>query len=163
MIGVDGRTRKSAKSVAITKRQRGDSLTEKELNQLHYINIEIEVLKNQLDELKSRSMIKGQEITGMPFVTGTSDKTAQIAIAIREIEELYEIKLRELYLVRGRIERYINTIDDSELRLIVRLRSINNMRWEDIGRELGYHRTRVSQIYHEHFKPKKHSHNSHSG
>lgn len=137
--------------------------TEKELNQLHYINKEIEVLKCQLDELKSRSLIKGQEITGMPHVSGTSDKTAQIAVAIREIEELYEIKLRELYLVRSRIERYINRVDNDTERLIIRLRCVNNMRWEDIGRELGYHRTRVSQIYHEYFKPKKHSHNSHSG
>jgi len=136
-------------------------LTEKELNQLHYIIKEIEVLKCQLDELKSRSLIKGQEITGMPFVTGTSDKTASIALAIREIEELYEIKLRELYVVRARLERYINTIIDDTERVIVRLRCINNMRWEDIGQELGYHRTRVSQIYHNHFIDKKHSHNSH--
>ena len=131
--------------------------TEKELNQLHYINKEIEVLKCQLDELKSRSVIKGQEITGMPHVSGTSDKTAQIALAIREIEELYEIKLRELYVVRGRIERYINTIDDSELRLIVRLRSINNMRWEDIASEVGWERTTVSKKYRQHISHKSHS------
>ena len=131
--------------------------TEKELNQLHYINKEIEVLKKQLDELKSRSMIKGQEITGMPHVSGTSDKTAQIALAIREIEELYEIKLRELYLVRSRIERYIYTIQDSELRLIVRLRSINNMRWEDIAAEVGYERTTVSKKYRQYISHKSQS------
>ena len=133
-------------------------MTEKELNQLHYINKEIEVLKNQLDELKSRSLLKSQEFTGMPHAPGISDKTAQIAVAIREIEELYEIKLRELYVVRGRIERYINSIENDTERVIMRLRCINNMRWENIGNELGYHRTRVSQIYHNHFK---HSHNSH--
>ena len=129
----------------------GENLTEKELNQLHYINKEIEVLKKQLDELKSRSLIKSQELTGMPLAPGTSDKTAQIALAIREIEELYEIKLRELYVVRGRIERYINTIENYTERIIIRLRCVNNMRWEDIGQELGYHRTRVSQIYRRHF------------
>lgn len=128
--------------------------TEKELNQLHYINKEIEVLKKQLDELKSRSLIKGQELTGMPHVSGTSDKTAQIAVAIREIEELYEIKLRELYVVRGRIERYINTIEDSELRLIVRLRCINNMRWEDIAVEVGYERTTVSKKFRQYISHK---------
>ena len=135
-------------------------MTEKELNQLHWINKEIGVLKNQLEELKSRSMIKGQEITDMPFGSGTSDKTADRALAIREIEELYEIKLKELYLVRARIERYINSIDDDTERLIIRLRCINSLRWDDIGKEMGYHRTRVSQIYHRHLT--KHSHNSHS-
>lgn len=135
--------------------------TEKELNQLHYINKEIEVLKRQLDELKSRSMVKGQEITGMPFVTGTSDKTAQIAVAIREVEELYEIKLRELYVVRGRIERYINTIDDAELRLIVRLRSINNMHWEDIGAEVGMDRRTASRKYYRFIEGAKVARNAH--
>jgi hypothetical protein len=83
----------------------------------------------------------------MPFGSGTSDKTADRAIAIREIEELYEIKLKELYLVRGRIERYINTIEDGEIRLIIRLRCINNMDWEDIALEVGYERTTVSKKY----------------
>ena len=135
-------------------------MTEKELNQLHYINKEIEVLKEQLDELKSRSVIKGQEITGMPFVTGTSDKTAQIAVAIREIEELYEIKLRELYVVRNRIERYINTIEDAELRLIVRLRSINNMFWEDIGVEMNMDRRTASRKYYKFINENKVAHNA---
>lgn len=134
-------------------------MTEKELNQLHWINKEISVLKQQMEELKSRSYAKGQEITGMPSGGKISDKVADRAIAIREIEELYEIKLKELYLVRGRIERYIDTIKDGRERLIIRLRCINNMEWEEIGQELGYHRTRVSQIYHNHFK--KDSHNSH--
>lgn len=134
--------------------------TEKELNQLHYINKEIEVLKDQLDELKSRSIIKGQEITGMPFVSGTSDKTASIAVAIREVEELYEIKLRELYLVRGRIERYINTVEDGELRLIIRLRCINNMRWDDIGDEMGMDRRTASRKYYKFIRSEKVAHNA---
>ena len=130
-------------------------MTEKELNQLHWINKEIGVLKNQLEELKSRSYIKGQEITDMPFGSGTSDKVADRAIAIREIEELYEIKLKELYVVRGRIERYIDNVDDDRERLIIRLRCINNMEWEDIGQERGYERTTVAKIYHGHFKANK--------
>lgn len=134
--------------------------TEKELNQLHYINKEIEVLKKQLDELKSRSLLKSQEITGMPHGSSTSDKTAQIAVAIREIEELYEIKLRELYLVRGRIERYINTLEDSELRLIVRLRCINNMFWEDIGAEMGMDRRTASRKYYKFIRETKLAHNA---
>ena len=132
-------------------------MTEKELNQLHWINKEIGVLKQQLEDLKTRSYIKGQEITDMPFGSGTSDKTADRAIAIREIEELYEIKLKELYLVRGRIERYINTIKDDEIRLIIRLRCINNMTWEDIASEVGYERTTVSKKYRQYI-----SHNSRS-
>jgi DNA-directed RNA polymerase specialized sigma subunit len=127
-------------------------LTEKELNQLHWINKEIGVLKKQKEELEAKSYVKGQEITGMPFGTGITDKTADRAVAIQDINELYEIKLKELFIVRGRIERYINTIEDDRERLVIRLRCINNMEWDEIGQELGYHRTRVSQIYRNHFK-----------
>ena len=130
-------------------------MTEKELNQLHWINKEIGVLKKQKEELESNSYCKGQIITDMPTARGTSDKVGDRAIAMQEINELYEIKLKELYVVRGRIERYINTVDDDRERLIIRLRCINNMEWEDIGQEVGYHRTRVSQIYRNHFKTNK--------
>jgi len=136
-------------------------VTEKELNQLYYINKEIKILKEELDELKSRSKVKGQEITDMPIATGTSDKTASLAIAIREVEELYDIKLKELYLVRARIERYINTIDDVELRLIVRLRCINNMFWGDIGAEMGMDRRTASRKYYKFIKENKVAHNAH--
>lgn len=127
-------------------------MTEKEMNRLHWINKEIGVLKKQKDELDSKSYCKGQIITDMPRGSGTSDKVGDRAIAMQEINELYEIKLKELYLVRGQIERYINMIDDDRVRLIIRLRCINNMEWEDIGQEVGYHRTRVSQIYRDYFK-----------
>lgn len=127
-------------------------MTENELNKLYWINKEIEVLKKQKDELEARSYVKGQEITDMPFGSGGADKTADRAIAIQEINELYEIKLKELYVVRGRIEKYINTINDSEIRLIVRLRAISNLPWEEIAAETGYERTTVAKKYHNHFK-----------
>ncbi len=97
----------------------------------------------------------------MPFGSGTSDKTASAALAIREIEELYEIKLKELYLVRNRIERYINDIDDPEERLIIRLRCINNMNWFDIGAEVGMDRTTASRKYRDFIKKNKLAHNAH--
>jgi hypothetical protein len=130
-------------------------LTEKELNQLHWINKEIEVLKRQKEELESKSYIKGQEITDMPFGTGTTNKTCDRAVAMQELNELYEIKLKELYLVRGRIERYINSIDDAELRLILRLRCINNMNWDNIGDEIGMDRRTASRKYFRHIKESK--------
>ena len=68
---------------------------------------------------------------------------------------MYEIKLKELYLVRARIERYINTIDDVELRLIVRLRCINNMFWGDIGAEMGMDRRTASRKYYKFIKENK--------
>lgn len=118
-------------------------------------------MKNQLNELKARSIVKGHEITGMPFASGTSDKTANRAVAILEVEELYEIKLHELCLVRERIEKYIDAVEDAELRIILRLRCINNMFWEDIGTEIGMDRRTASRKYYKFIKSEKVAHNAH--
>lgn len=134
-------------------------MTEKEINRPYWIKKEIEKIKKQKNDLDERSYVKGQEITDMPLASGTSDKTGDRAIAMQELNELYDIKLKEYYITLAKAERYIETIEDDRERLIIRLRCLNRMSFEEIGEELGYHRTRVSQIYRNHFKD---SHNSHS-
>ena len=42
-------------------------MTEKELNQLHYLNIEILHLQDEITKLESQSEVKSQVLTGMPF------------------------------------------------------------------------------------------------
>ena len=124
-----------------------NTITEKDLAKVHYLILEIQVLQNDLNKLKSKSLVKGQEINGMPFVDGISDRTGNIATSIVEIEELIELKLQEMYIQRNRIERFINDIDDAELRLIIRLRSINNMKFREIGREVNMDSSTVFRKY----------------
>ena len=122
-------------------------MTEKELSQIHYINIEIRMITEELARLNNKSIIKGQEITGMPFVSGTSDKVADIATEKAELEMLLETNIKKLYLVRNKTERFLQTIDDAEIRLIIRLRAINDMGWREIGELVGMERTTVSKKY----------------
>ena len=134
-------------------------MTEKELNEIHYIIIELKRLQKEKEELESKSIVKGQEITGMPGGNITSDKVADYAVELAEIKELIDLEIKRLYIVRAKIERYIETIEDAEMRLIIRLRAINNMRWEDIGAELGMERTTVSKKYRNFLKLSHKSHN----
>lgn len=127
-------------------------MTEKELSQIHYINIEIKHIQDELNKLECRSMVKGQEITGMPGVTGTSDKVGDYATEKAELEMLLDMAIKRLYLVRNQIERFLQLIDDAEIRLIVRLRSINDMGWKEIGEVVGMERTTVSKKYHKFLK-----------
>lgn len=136
-------------------------MNENELNKLYLINKEMDILKKQLLDIKSKSYCKGQRITGMPFANRTSDKVGDRAIAIREIEELYEKKLEELYQAKIKIEKYISEIEDMEIRLILRLRCINNMNWDDIGDEIGMDRRTASRKYNKYMKESKLAHNAH--
>ena len=95
----------------------------------------------------------------MPGGNITSDKVADYAVELAEIKELIDLEIKRLYIVRAKIERYIETIEDAEMRLIIRLRAINNMRWEDIGAELGMERTTVSKKYRNFLKLSHKSHN----
>ena len=63
-------------------------MTEKELGQMHYLNREIEKLNEELSWMECKSMIKSPLLTGMPFGTGVSDKTADYAVRMEEIREL---------------------------------------------------------------------------
>lgn len=111
-------------------------MTENELNQLHIINKEIDVCKRELVKLKNRSLIGGCGTTGMPFSKKISDRTAYLAAASTEIEEMLENKIKQLYIERKKIEEVINGIAEPDIRLIVRLRAIENLSWEDIAAEL---------------------------
>lgn len=115
-------------------------------------------MQEELANLKSKSLIKGKQITGIPFGSGISDRTGELACLIKENEDLIELKLKELYIERNKMERYISTVSDADIRLIIRLRCINGMGWHEVGKEIGYDRTTVSKKFRKFLKD---SHNSH--
>ena len=110
-------------------------MTEKELSQCHYLNIEIEKLQEELKKLDGKEY-KAANLSGMPPGGNISDNTAKIATEIAEIHELIALKIRECMIARQRIERYISTVYDAEMRVIIRLRCINFLSWEEIAAEL---------------------------
>ena len=64
-----------------------------------------------------------------------------------EIRELIDLSLKKLLHTRAEIERFLQEVEDPELRLIIRLRSINNLGWQEIGEELGMDRRTASRKY----------------
>ena len=114
-------------------------MTRKQLSQIYYLEKEQEMWKEKLRELEAASLIKGQEITGMPFAnTGeTSDKVSEliirkqtIAAIIEEIQERIDRQKEEIY-------EYISTVDDSLLRQIVVYRCVSCMNWIQVANRIG--------------------------
>ena len=66
---------------------------------------------------------------------------------IEEIKNLIDISVKKLLYTRAEIERFLQEIEDPELRLIIRLRSINHLGWQEIGEELGMDRRTASRKY----------------
>ena len=59
------------------------------------------------------------------------------AILVEKLNKKLEKYIEEL----SRIENIIDTIDDPQIRIIARLRLIDNLNWEDIGRKVFLDRT----------------------
>lgn len=132
-------------------------MTHKELSQLYWLNKRIDNLENELLELETKACGCTSNITGMPHGGGVFDKIGSYAVKIVELKSLINLKLQECLIERNRIERYINTIKENDMALMIRLRYINGMSYQQIGDEMGYDRTSVAK------KIKKYvSHNSHS-
>lgn len=112
-------------------------MTKKELNQLHYLNREIKMLNLRLKELRNSSVVKGQEITGMPCGSGKSDNAADMAVNIVELERLIELKREQCEIELVRLTRYINSIKDSYIRQILTYRYIYSYTWNRIAYEIG--------------------------
>ena len=130
-------------------------MTKEELKQIYYLNREIKMWRKELERLQCKSLIKGQQITGMPHVPGANDKVGDLVATMADIEAIIRGKLAEIQMQRKRIIEYIDSIDDSLLRQIMFLRNVSCMSWNQIANELGSNENCVKQIYSRHFRKNK--------
>ena len=110
----------------------------KGLNKLYFLKIEIDELKNEIDNL---SVISSSEMTGMPHSSGISNPTEQYLLKKQRLIDKLQKKLDRYVDELDRIEGMIDGIDEPEVRLIARKRFIQNKKWEDIGREVSLDRS----------------------
>lgn len=133
-------------------------MTEKELQQVYWLKKEIASQQKRLCELREMSLVGSPAITGLPLGDGTSDTVAKYATEIACLEGMIKKNLEKCILELEKLEAFISSIEDSEIRLIFRLRHIEGLSWEEIGNELHIHRTSASKKYNEFIQ---NSHKSH--
>ena len=115
----------------------------KNLNKVYWLKKEIEQIT---DQIKSLTMYQGASLSGMPG--GSNNNTSPIERYVMKKERLMDKlqrKFDELVTEVQRIEEYIESIDDAELRVIARKRFIENKDWQIIGDEMYMDRTTVSR------------------
>lgn len=118
-------------------------MTKGELNQLYWLNKETAQLQKDLAELRHKEIVISPSPNGMPRGSGKQDKIGDYVAEIMILEDTIRLNLQKIYYERNRIECYISDIPDSEMRLIMRLRHINGMTFEQIGDEVGYTKSGV--------------------
>lgn len=114
-------------------------MTREEINQIYYIDREIEMWKRQLADLKQGGKIKAQTITGMPHANTnlTADPTGEEAGRILEIEEIIQRKLEQIQEQKKIVYAYIATLEDSLMRQIIMHRCITLCSWQEVAMYVG--------------------------
>lgn len=110
--------------------------TKKELSNLFFLNLEIEKEKQRLSELEAAATDTSAKISGLPHVSGLSDKTA-IAAEIADTRSIIDAKIKASVVEYNRLIRYISSIDDSLIREIMRLRHVDGKSWAAVALQIG--------------------------
>ena len=112
-------------------------MTKKELSQLYYLKKEIKEQQRRLTELEEAATNCSAQITGLPSGRGISDKTGNYAAQIADLRALLDSNLKKCFDELNRLNRYIQSVDDSQMRTILRLRYVKGFTWQRIAFEIG--------------------------
>lgn len=129
-------------------------MTKKELSQLYWLNREIEEEKHKLEELTAASEGCTQSITGLPHVNSAGDKIGDLAILIAEQRDLIDLKVRQSVIEYNRLNRYIASVEDAQMRMILSLRYVNGLSWQQVAFRMGLHDEQLPRKWHNTFLKK---------
>lgn len=132
-------------------------MTKREVERIYDIKKEIQLWKNELQKIRAKSIAKGQQITGTGFskTNATSDPTADIATEITFIEQKISEMVAEREKQEAEIMKYIESIEDSQIRLIIYYRCVCCLSWRYVASNMpGLTEDSAKQMYHRYFKNK---------
>ena len=110
----------------------------KRLNKLYWLKKEIEQLEMQIKEL---TILSAMAMSGMPSGNTVSSPVEKFYDRLEKLRNKLQAKLNEYVTEKERIEEYIENIEDAEIRVIARLRFIDNKDYQTIGNDMFMDRT----------------------
>lgn len=116
-------------------------MTQKELSQLYWLNREIEEQQRRLNELECLATSCTNQITGMPRSMGVTNRLAKYAAEITDLRGLIDLNIKKCFYELNRLNRFIETVDDSMMRQILSLRYVNGLAWRQIAFSIGGNNT----------------------
>lgn len=115
-------------------------MTKPELEQIYYLNRELKMWETELERVRCKSLV-GSPLPGVSHGSGVSDKVADRAERIIELENRIIAKRDEIQRLRDEAVEYIESIPDSLTRQIVYYRCVSLMNWRRVAYEVGGNNT----------------------
>ena len=131
-------------------------MTKAELEQIYYLNRELKLWETELERVRCKSLV-GSPLPGNSHGSGVSDKVADRAERIIELENRIIAKRDEIQRLRDEAVEYIYSIPDSLIRQIIYYRCVSLMSWRRVAYEVGGNNTEesVKKIYYRFFGKQK--------
>jgi hypothetical protein len=119
-------------------------MTLKELSQLYYLNREIEMDQQRLEELRARAASPAApKLDGMPHNPSVDNRLERYIAEIVDMEVIISAKQTQCIRERNRLLRYIADVPDSLTRQILTLRCVNGLNWLQVAAHIGGGNTEV--------------------
>jgi DNA-directed RNA polymerase specialized sigma subunit len=124
-------------------------MTREELSRLRNLQKEFDIIRREIDATTEEYV--ADKVTGSttyhPYIFTSFriegyDSEGYNGKLMR-LERRLKRKLEEIMDERERLEEYIESVNDDITRMILRLRYINGLGWNQIGNELGYSERQV--------------------
>lgn len=130
-------------------------MTKTKINQIYYLNREIEMWQRKLTELREGGL-QSPKLDGMPRSARIADATGDKAASEADIETIIEGLLVKTQMVRKEIYDYINEQEDSLIRQIIMYRCVSLCSWNEVAIYVGGGNTAesVRKIFDRHFEKK---------
>ena len=106
-------------------------MTIKELNQLHHLTKLIERDEMEIRRIEERLDVKSPSLTGMPHAPGAHDKLGEDVPELVDRKNELEERRKQYTEARNKLRTYIETVPDLHVRLIMQLRFLDMMSWQE--------------------------------
>lgn len=107
-------------------------MTKEELSKYYYLKKEIKQIEERIKEIDD-TFLSANRINGMRYEKRLSNPQEQRMILIEKYDKRLEEKKDEALKELMKIENFIDSINDSEIRMIFRYRYIELMEWNKIA------------------------------
>ncbi len=122
-------------------------MTAKELSQLYWLNKEVESLEQRLEELEALATSCTSQITGMPKSFGNSDKIGNYVAQICEVKAQIDEHMKRCFVELQKLMGFIESFEDSQIRLILTLKYVVGLTWEEVSEEIGYSVVHLQRLH----------------
>ena len=112
-------------------------MTYRELNRIGALREEIKRDYERIEELRSLAESTTQTLSDMPRGSGVSDKVARYAAQIVDLQISILGHRLDAIEEEKKITDYVSTITDPLIRLIIKLRHVDLLKWQDIAQQIG--------------------------